>query len=55
VEGVDGADLRPSLFRCCTSHGWEVYEVAAERISLEEAFRILASPEPGRGAKGASP
>ncbi len=51
VEPSDGVDLRPSLLRTCTSSGWDLYEVAYERLSLEEVFSILtAAPPKGRAS-----
>jgi ABC-2 type transport system ATP-binding protein len=41
VESLDGKDVRPELFRCCTAQGWEVYELGFERRSLEEVFHRL--------------
>jgi ABC-2 type transport system ATP-binding protein len=48
VEARDGVDVRPELFRFCTSRGWDVYELACERMSLEDAFAILTGG-PGKG------
>ncbi len=41
VEASDGADLRPGLFRLCRDREWELYELAHERIPLEELFSLL--------------
>ena len=49
IEAADGADIRPDLFKCCAAHGWEVLELAYERLSLEEAFTILTTVAEQRG------
>ena len=41
VESSGGKDVRADLFRCCASKGWEVLELAYERLSLEEVFSLL--------------
>ena len=47
VEGDEGVDLRPALFRVCASSGWSVLELAYERLSLEQVFEILTeAPRP---------
>jgi ABC-2 type transport system ATP-binding protein len=43
IDGDEGVDLRPALFRACAAGGWSVLELAYERISLEEAFAILTA------------
>lgn len=46
VEPADGADLRPDLFQCCTRNAWNVFELAYERLSLEELFALLTEAPP---------
>jgi ABC-2 type transport system ATP-binding protein len=43
VEAVGGLDLRPRLFQCCAASGWDLHELAYERLSLEEMFTILTA------------
>jgi ABC-2 type transport system ATP-binding protein len=46
VRPKDGQDLRPGLHRCARDKGWELLELASERLSLEEIFTTLtAGPE----------
>ena len=52
IDGDEGIDLRPALFRACATSGWSVLELAYERISLEEAFAILTA---ARGPGAAAP
>jgi ABC-2 type transport system ATP-binding protein len=46
VEPRDGQDVRADLFRRCTDGGWDVFELAHERLSLEEVFTLLTAPAP---------
>ncbi len=41
VAPRDGQDIRAEIFRCCTARGWEVLELAYERLSLENLFQML--------------
>ncbi len=49
IEAKEGADIRPDLFRACVAGGWEVHELAWERLTLEEAFTLITG-ESGGGA-----
>jgi len=44
VRPKDGQDLRPELVRCASAKGWDLLEIAAERLSLEEVFTMLTAP-----------
>jgi ABC-2 type transport system ATP-binding protein len=46
VEPVDGQEIRGELFRCCAGHGWDVHELAYEKLSLEELFQVLTEGRP---------
>jgi ABC-2 type transport system ATP-binding protein len=46
VEASDGKDVRGELFRCCASNGWEVLELAYERLTLEEVFSLITEESP---------
>jgi ABC-2 type transport system ATP-binding protein len=50
IQGTDGVDVRPGIFRCCADRGWTVQELAWERFSLEDAFSILTAA-PAEAAK----
>jgi ABC-2 type transport system ATP-binding protein len=45
VAASDGQDLRPELFRCCAANGFEMCELAYERISLEDLFMTVTERE----------
>ena len=50
VEAAGGKDIRSELFRCCVANGWEVIELAYERLSLEDVFAMLTEAEPQEAA-----
>jgi len=54
VEAAGETDLRPELFRACAAQSWDVYELAFERLSLEEVFAILTA-DPGAPPAGKAP
>ncbi len=41
IEPEEGKDVRPAVFRACAAGNLEVYELAHEKLSLEEAFAIV--------------
>lgn len=41
VRGEGGADIRPAVFAAVRDSGWELYEMATERETLEHVFRRL--------------
>ena len=50
IKARDDRDLRPELFKCCTAHAWDVYELGYERQSLEDLFRVLTEAGPAEAA-----
>ncbi len=41
VRGEGGADIRPAVFAALRDAGWDIYEMATERETLEHVFRRL--------------
>lgn len=41
VRGEGGADIRPAVFAAVRDAGWDLYEMATERETLEHVFRRL--------------
>ncbi|MFN3487460.1 MAG: hypothetical protein ACK44W_18490, partial [Planctomycetota bacterium] len=48
IETDNGADVRPELFRRLAGGNWDVFELAYERLSLEEVFSLLTGPKEER-------
>jgi len=55
VEPRDGQDIRAEIFRRCAGSGWEVFELAYERLSLEELFTEVTVEAPAEAPPTALP
>lgn len=53
IEGAEGQELRPEIFKLAAAEGWVLWELGREQASLEQVFRELTADVEGGVAEGA--
>ncbi len=58
IEGAEGHELRPEIFKLAAAQGWVLWELGREQASLEQVFHQLtatAGEETAEADEGAAP